>query len=91
MTVNLDRFSCGYTPKPAIEVGTCNACGDVIYDYELTRCGACDAIIHERCKSKCDKCGARGCKGENGCLTDIDGLRFCIVCKEIDYVCKYAA
>jgi len=91
MTVNLDRFSCGYTPKPAIEVGACRACDYAIYDYEKVLCSCCDSHIHERCESRCDKCGRRGCKGEHGCLKEIDGLLYCIECFEVKNEYKNAA
>ena len=91
MSVNLDRFSCGYTPKPAIEVGICQACDDTIYDYEKIRCSCCDSTIHQRCESRCETCGSRGCKGEFGCLIDIDGLLFCLSCNEVQNDYKDAA
>ena len=91
MSVNLDRFSCGYSPREPVEVSDCEACGYVIYDYELIHCSACDAKIHQGCESRCDMCGRKGCKGENGCLIEIDGLRYCLSCYEVEYEYKYAA
>ena len=91
MSANLDRFSFGYTPREPVEVGDCEACGYVIYDYELIHCSMCDVKIHQSCESKCDKCSSRGCKGENGCLIEIEGLLFCLSCYEVEYEYKYAA
>ena len=91
MTVNLDRFSCGYTPRPAIEVGDCQACDDMMYDYEQTKCLFCDQKIHQKCSSHCDKCGREGCKGEFGCLKEIDGLLYCLTCLENYHEYKNAA
>jgi len=79
MSSNLDRFSCGVTPKIPDEVGSCEVCGGTIYDYELMNCSVCDAKIHKGCTEVCDGCGFVGCKN---CLTEIDGLLFCEDCKE---------
>jgi hypothetical protein len=81
----------GYSPKPAVEVGDCDACEYPIYDYELAQCKSCDKRIHESCKGRCDKCGYEGCKGENGCLKEIDGLLFCYGCLEDKNEYKNAA
>ena len=79
MSVNLDRFSQGYTPKVPDEVGSCEACGGVIYDYEFAKCQACDAQIHTGCIKKCDICGRKGC---TICLHEYpeDGWLYCEEC-----------
>ena len=81
MSANLDRFSCGVTPTVPDEVGNCEACGGVIYDYELARCRVCDAVIHEGCEKRCDVCGAAGCKC---CLweNEEDSFLYCTSCQE---------
>lgn len=91
MSANLDRFRSGYILREPDEVGSCDACGYTIYDYELIHCSMCDAKIHQSCESRCDKCHSRGCKGENGCLIEVDGILFCLSCYEVEYVNKYAA
>lgn len=81
----------GYSPKPAVEVGNCNACDDMMYDYEVVTCNLCDWRIHQRCEAFCDICKRRGCKGQFGCLKEIDGLLYCFSCQEIYHECKNAA
>ncbi|HUS74327.1 MAG TPA: hypothetical protein VMY06_14800 [Sedimentisphaerales bacterium] len=78
---NLDRFACGYTPKIPVEVGSCEACGGVIYDYELEKCESCDTRIHKGCVEFCDVCSSPGCKC---CIKedpDDDGLLKCEACR----------
>ncbi|MCJ7777780.1 MAG: hypothetical protein MUP16_05650 [Sedimentisphaerales bacterium] len=80
MSANLDRFSCGVTPKIPDEVGSCEVCGGTIYDYELINCSVCDAKIHIGCAEECDGCGRVGCKL---CLKENEeGLLHCETCKE---------
>lgn len=84
MSTNLDRFNCGVTPKEPVEVGCCEACSGVIYNYELMKCGLCDARIHGGCSEECDGCGMLGCKS---CLKENDeGLLLCEECnpKEVE-------
>jgi len=80
MSANLDRFSCGYTPKIPVEVGSCEACGGVVYDYELDKCESCDLRIHHGCAEVCDVCGSTGCKG---CVKEDpeEGLLLCEACR----------
>lgn len=80
MSANLDRFSCGVTPKVPDEVGGCEACGGVIYDYELEKCDSCDARIHHGCAEVCDVCASAGCKC---CVKEDpeDGLLKCEACR----------
>jgi len=80
MSCNLDRFSCGYTPKIPVEVGSCEACGGVIYDYELEKCGSCDSRIHHGCAEVCDVCGHVACKL---CVKEDpdEGLLLCEACR----------
>lgn len=66
MSQTLDRFSTGVMPREPVEVGTCEGCGGVMYDYELRTCGACGCQVHEGCLEKCEICGRDGCKA---CLT----------------------
>jgi len=80
VSVNLDRFACGYNPTTPDEVGDCNACGSMIYDYELDKCESCDLRIHHGCAEVCDICGCVGCKG---CVKEDpeDGLLYCEACR----------
>ncbi len=48
-------------PEPDI-VGTCEACGGDIYDYELGQCDKCGTDVHTDCLVKCVKCAEEGCK-----------------------------
>lgn len=57
-----DRFSVGVEPAVAVEVGGCEGCGGVIYDYELASCNACDARVHRGCMEVCFCCGTFGCR-----------------------------
>lgn len=66
MNPTLDRFSTGVTPREPVEIGTCEGCGGVMYDYELRRCGACDSQVHEGCLAHCEICERTGCRA---CLT----------------------
>lgn len=61
MSANLDRFSCGVTPRAPDEVGVCKACSGTIYDYELMKCDTCDAQIHQKCQVECKMCHHVGC------------------------------
>lgn len=54
-------------PEAAV-VGNCNACGDAIYDYEVSTCEMCDEEVHKGCQVLC-VCGANGCKG---CMIEDD-------------------
>ena len=79
MSANLDRFSVGFTPQTAVEMGICKACGDIIYDYESTKCNLCEESIHEECAAKCEVCDIKGCKS---CLKDDwDGVLVCEECQ----------
>ena len=77
MSANLDRFSCGYTPKAAVEVGDCKACDGTMYDYEQTTCPACDAKVHRDCLRECWVCKTKGC---GDCIVHQD--------MNLDYVCE---
>ena len=69
-----------YGTPSAKEVGTCEACSGVIYDYELDKCKnpSCEKRIHHGCADSCDECSGFGCKA---CLKEIDGLLYCEGCK----------
>ena len=41
------------SPMPK-EVGTCKACGRLIYDYELITCEICEQEIHRDCAFECE-------------------------------------
>lgn len=77
---SMDRFSTGVTPIAPDEVGDCNGCGGMMYDYELCHCHSCDASIHTSCREKCAFCGADGCRH---CLIELDtGELICLACSE---------
>ena len=42
--------------------GNCNACGSVMYDYEVSVCLMCEEKVHQGCQVIC-VCGANGCRG----------------------------
>ncbi len=44
-------------------VGSCEACGGEIYDYELAECTSCGKEIHRDCEVRCITCDGQGCKG----------------------------
>ena len=78
LKMTLDRFSCGFTPQ-VVEVGYCQACDSIIYDYEKSRCDSCEDIIHDRCKSACQSCGMPGC---GKCIKlDDEGYELCEECR----------
>lgn len=61
MSVNYDRFQ-GAEPPTAKEVGSCFACGGVIYDYEQAKCDDCGEIVHVGCLEICENCGHVACR-----------------------------
>ncbi len=58
----MDRFVTPDGSSEANEVGSCEACGGVVYDYESTSCPSCQSHIHTGCKKKCSVCGSQGCR-----------------------------
>jgi hypothetical protein len=72
-----DRFEQVHFERQPLEVGDCEACDEIIYDYENTKCEMCEAKVHLRCLSRCDYCGKAGCKI---CLRFEDCLLICEGC-----------
>ena len=76
----MDRFL--NIEKPAIEVGDCEACDEMMDAYEKVKCEMCDAAIHQDCLKHCDYCSKPGCdvcmKYEKDTL-----LYICCQCQEI--------
>ncbi len=58
----MDRFVSPDDHTDATEVGSCEACGGVVYAYESTSCPSCDVPIHKGCKKTCSGCGSQGCR-----------------------------
>ena len=51
-------------PPAPVEVGDCDSCGGVIYEYELAHCPHCGRQIHNTCAKACavDDCAEPGCR-----------------------------
>ena len=60
----------------ATEVGSCEGCGGVIYEYELTHCRTCGADVHQGCIETCEVCKRKGCRACLECDPD-DGTWRC--------------
>lgn len=73
----MDRFQ--LPDKDPIEAGECEACNEMMYDYQVTKCNVCDARIHQSCQQYCDSCKIRGCML---CLKEDEGLLFCDICQD---------
>jgi hypothetical protein len=72
-----DRFEQVHFERQPLEVGECEACDEIIYDYENTKCEMCEAQVHQKCTCRCGHCGKAGCKV---CMKDEDGLMICYGC-----------
>ena len=44
------------------EIGSCPACGGVMYDYEAAVCDDCGNTVHADCLEICENCGHIACR-----------------------------
>jgi hypothetical protein len=58
----MERCTPQIVPIAPTEVGSCYACGGVMYDFEQTICPVCCMEVHRGCREKCSRCGDDGCK-----------------------------
>jgi hypothetical protein len=62
----MDRFEAPRADEAPIEVGHCEICGGMMYDYEKTDCPNCDAEVHIGCllilTCQREGCYERGCE-----------------------------
>ncbi len=56
-----DRFS-GAESLSGKEVGSCTACGGVMYDYEAAECDDCKMTVHADCLKICENCAHIACR-----------------------------
>ena len=59
----MDRFEAPRADEWPIEVGDCEGCGEMMYDWEKIECPNCGAGIHFACRLTCNRegCYKQGC------------------------------
>jgi len=56
-----DRFGGAEYPSGK-EIGSCTACGGVMYDYDAAECDDCGFTVHADCLKMCENCAHIACR-----------------------------